>query len=138
MGRYRTSRRLAAVLCVMACFVAVGSSQIRRGGGAGGWVLLGTSHVDGNSDHDKIQCHGKDTYRALKLRVAGSTIQFDRLKVVYGNHQERTLPFRFRIAAGGTRTADLPGDERDIAYVEMWYEKASWSTKPEVQLFGMR
>ncbi len=122
----------------MACLVAVGLSQLRRGPAAGGWVLLGTSHVDGNSDHDKIECHGKDMYRALKLHVAGSAIQFDRLRVVYGNHQERMLPFRFRVAAGGTRTADLPGEARDIAYVEMWYEKASWSAKPEVELFGLR
>lgn len=48
------------------------------------------------------------------------------------------LPFRFRIAAGGTRIADLPGEARDIAYVEIWYEKASWCTKPEVEPFGLR
>lgn len=54
----------------------------------------------------------------------------------FSNHARQTLPFRFAIASGGTRTADLPGDVRDLTYVEFYYQKGSWSNKPEVQLFG--
>ena len=62
--------------------------------------------------------------------------QFDRINVVYGNHNSEPLPFRFRVAPGGGREIDLRGGERDIAYVEFWYQKASWGSKPEVRLYG--
>ena len=31
------------------------------------WQLLGSKEVDGGVDHDKISCHGKETYRALQF-----------------------------------------------------------------------
>lgn len=141
MGSFSsTSRRFLAIAVAIFCLITIASTQVMHRGvrGAGAWEMLGTSHVDGNQDHDKIMCHGKDTFRALKFRVAGSAVQFDRVNIVYGDHRTQPLPFRFRVAPGGTRTLDLPGANHDIAYVEFWYEKASWSTKPEVQLFGMR
>jgi len=87
-------------------------------------------------EHDKIKCHGKGTYRVLQFRVTGSAVQFDRINVVYGNHTSEPLPFRFRVAPGGGREIDLRGGERDIAYVEFWYQKASWGSRPEVRLYG--
>jgi hypothetical protein len=107
-------------------------------GQGGRWVYLGSSQIDGGVDHDKIRCHGKDTYRALQFRVTGSAVQFDRINVVYGNHNSEPLPFRFRVAPGGECAIDLRGGERDIAYVEFWYQKASWGSKPEVRLYGKR
>jgi hypothetical protein len=107
-------------------------------GQGGRWVYLGSSQIDGGVDHDKIRCHGKDTYRALQFRVTGSAVQFDRINVVYGNHNSEPLPFRFHVAPGGDRAIDLRGGERDMAYVEFWYQKASWGSKPEVRLYGKR
>jgi hypothetical protein len=104
----------------------------------GGWQYLGSSHVDGGADHDQIKCRGKDTFRRLQIRVKGSPVQFDRINVVYGNHNSEPIPFRFRVASGGARTIDLRGGNRDIAYVEFWYQKASWGSKPEVRLYGMQ
>lgn len=109
---------------------------VPRGGGGGGWQFLGSAHVDGNGDHDKINCHGKDTFRRLKIRVSGSPVQFDRINVVYGNHNSEPIPFRFRVGPGGDRTMDLRGGNRDIAYVEFWYQKASWASKPQISLYG--
>jgi hypothetical protein len=111
-------------------------AQLRHGGGGGGWVMLGTSHVDGNNDHDKINCHGKDTYRSLKVRVTGSPVEFDRIIVEFGNHNRQTIPFRFAIASGSSRTTQLPGGARDLTSIEFYYRKASWASKPEVQLYG--
>jgi hypothetical protein len=103
------------------------------------WQHLGTKEIEGRVDHDKISCHGKDTYRALRFHVNGAAVQFDRIVVEYGNHQSRTYPYRMRVRANGTSpTLDLVGGERDITSVEFWYEKASWGKKPEVQLFGLR
>jgi hypothetical protein len=137
-------RRMSFIVGLSALLIGLSPSadtQVRLprgGGGGGGWVHLGNSHVDGNADHDKINCHGKDTYRRLRIQVTGSPVQFDRINVVYGNHNQEPLPFRFRVTPGAGRTIDLRGGNRDIAYVEFWYQKASWSTKPEVRLYGQQ
>jgi len=103
------------------------------------WELLGTKEIEGRVDHDKINCHGKETFRALQFRVRGAAVQFDRIVVEYGNHQTRAYPFRMRVRANGSSPVlDLVGGERDLANVEFWYEKASWGQKPEVRLYGRR
>ena len=103
------------------------------------WQHLGTKEIEGRIDHDKISCHGKDTYRALRFRVSGAAVQFDRIIVEYGNHQTRAYPFRMLVRANGTSPVlDLAGGERDLTSVEFWYEKASWGKKPEVRLYGRR
>ena len=103
------------------------------------WEHLGTKEIEGHADHDKISCHGKDTYRALQFRVSGAAVQFDRIVVEYGNHERRPCPFRIRVRANGVSPVlDLVGGERDLTSVEFWYEKASWGHKPEVRLYGRR
>ncbi|HKE86875.1 MAG TPA: hypothetical protein VKB50_24130 [Vicinamibacterales bacterium] len=103
------------------------------------WVHLGTKEIEGRVDHDKISCHGNDTYRALQFRVSGAAVQFDRVVVEYGNHNRRPYPFRFLVRVNGVSPVlDLVGGERDITNVEFWYEKASWGQKPEVRLYGRR
>lgn len=104
-----------------------------------GWEHLGTKKIEGHVDHDKISCHGKETYRALQFRVSGASVQFDRILVEYGNHETRAYPFRVRVPPNGvSRVLDLAGGERDITNVEFWYEKASWGKQPEVRLYGRR
>jgi hypothetical protein len=116
----------------------VGLTRSARAQG-GRWEHLGTAHLDGGADHDKINCHGKDEYRALQFRVRGAAVRFLRIQVEYGNHQTRAYPFRVRVPANGTsRVLDLAGGYRDITNVEFWYEKASWGNKPEVRLYGRR
>ncbi len=105
----------------------------------GGWDHLGTKEIEGRVDHDKINVHGKETYKALQFRVTGAAVQFDRIVVEYGNHNKRAYPFRMLVRANGSSPAlDLVGGDRDIANVEFWYEKASWGKKPEVRLYGRR
>ena len=128
------SRRFVAVTFLIVALTALSSGQVRGGRS----VYLGSAHLDGNRDNDKIKCHGKDTYRAIQLRVSGSAVRFDHVVIVYGNHQSQTLSIRSQIPAGGSsRSIDLPGARRDIDYVELWYAKAHWGAKPEVQLYGM-
>lgn len=123
--------------CVLALLIVIG-----LGGSAlaqhGRWQFLGSSHVDGNSDHDKINVNNGQTCRAIQLRVSGSAIQFDKVVVRYGNGTQQELALHNKIPAGGqSRSIDLPGAQRAIDRVELWYEKASWGSKPEVQLYGM-
>ncbi|HEY7190874.1 MAG TPA: hypothetical protein VH436_30190 [Vicinamibacterales bacterium] len=103
------------------------------------WEHLGTKEIEGRVDHDEISVHGKDTFTALQFRVSGAAVQFDRVVVEYGNHTNRTYPFRILVPPNGvSRVLDLVGGERDIASVKFWYEKASWGKKPEVRLYGRR
>ena len=128
---------LALFLFVLLGFVGLAAAQTRRGAPGAAWQYLGNAHVDGNADHDKIKVHGKDTYHSLQLRAVGSPIEFDHVVVTYGNKNSHTVPTRFRVPAGGSSgVIPLAGGERDIAWVEIWYRKASWSSKPEVRLYG--
>ncbi len=123
---------------ILAVIVMIGIASSLTVPQRGGWQFLGSAREDGNVDHDKIKCHGKDTFRAIQLRVSGSAVEFDHVVIVYGNHENQNLSLRNKIPAGGeSRSIDLPGARRDIAYVELWYQKAHWGAQPEVKLYGM-
>jgi hypothetical protein len=131
-----TRRRLTTVLAGLLILGVAGSVSAQRGAA---WEQLGTKEIEGKVDHDKIKCHGKDTYRALQFRVSGSAVKFLRIQVEYGNHKTRAYPFQVLVAPNGSSPVlDLVGGDRDITNVEFWYEKASWGKKPEVRLYGKR
>ena len=135
MQKKRSTLILALLLVVFGI-----SRQAHAGPQAAGWMLLGTSHVDGKSDHDKIKCGDTGTFRAIQLRVSGGAVHFDKVTVRYGNGQSEEIALRDQIPAGGkSRQIDLPGARRAIDRVEFWYQKANWgSAKPAVTLFGIR
>ena len=106
----------------------------------GRWTYLGDSHVDGSADHDSIRVGRSDgSFRAIRLRVSGGAINFERVVVRYGNRTQEEIPIRARIPDGGqTRAIDLPGDRRIIQSVDLWYSKGNWRRRPKVTLYGMR
>jgi len=131
-----TRQRLTMVVAVLLVVGLTGSARAQRGAA---WEQLGTKEIEGKVDHDKIKCHGNDTYRALQFRVTGAAVKFLRIQVEYGNHKTRAYPFQVLVAPNGSSPAlDLVGGDRDITNVEFWYEKASWGKKPEVRLYGKR
>jgi hypothetical protein len=131
-----TRHRLTTVVAGLLVLGIASSVSAQRGAA---WEELGKKEIEGKVDHDKIKCHGKETYRALQFRVKGAAVKFLRIQVEYGNHQTRAYPFQIVVPPGGSSPAlDLAGGERDITNVEFWYEKASWGKKPEVRLYGRR
>lgn len=106
----------------------------------GRWTYLGDSHVDGSVDHDSIKVGRSDgSFRAIRLRVSGGAINFERVIVRFGNGTQEEIPIRSRIPNGGqTRAIDLPGERRMIQSVDLWYSKDHWSRRPKVTLYGMR
>jgi hypothetical protein len=80
-------------LALILALIAIGISSVAFAvpGGAGGWMILGTAHVNGKSDHDKIKCSDTGTYRAIQLRITGSAVQFDKVLVRYGNGQSEEI-----------------------------------------------
>ena len=108
-------------------------------GQLGGWQHLGNAHVDGRSDHDKIDVRG-GPFTALQLGVTGGAIGFERIVVHFGNGPDEVLPVGTVVRSGGrTRQIPLRGGAREIRNVEIWYQKSSHNEgKPRVDLFGRR
>ena len=104
----------------------------------GGWVFLGSAHVDGQHDHDNISVGSNaGRYRFLQIRVVNAPIEFDHIVVHYGDGEAQTLQVRDVIRAGQrSRAIPLDGD-RIVQSLELWYSKANpWSGKPQVNLWG--
>ena len=101
---------------------------------------LGKAHVDGQNDHDDIHV-GRDQgrFHSVMLKVHNAPILFDRVVIHYGDGYAQTLPVnRFIPPDGNSQWIVLPGGERVIHSVELWYSRArpEDSYRPEVELFG--
>jgi hypothetical protein len=130
-------KRTTAVSLLAILFLLAGSSQLLAQRG----IYLGEANVDGQADHDNIKVGASQgVFRAIQLRVDIAPIQFDRVVVHYGDGAAVPISIRSRINPGrSSRVIDLPGDQRIIESVELWYERASSSpSKPKVRLFGIR
>jgi len=110
----------------------------RRGGDR--WEYLGQANVDGRRDHDLIRVNARGAFRAIQLQVQGGEIEFQRVVVHFENGADTEVPVRDRIQAGGrTRSIDLPGDQRRIRSVEIWYSKDNWGRRrPSLRVYGQR
>ena len=65
---------------------------------------------------------------------------FDRVVAHFGNGTTVPLQIRSKIPAGGqTRVIDLPGKERIIVSLEVWYARGNPGNpqKPHLVLYGM-
>ena len=112
----------------------------RRRGGDDRWERLGDSRVDGRNDHDNIRVNARGGFRAIRFFVQGGEIEFQRVVVHFENGADTDVQVRERIRRDGTtRSIDLPGDERRIRSVEVWYGKGSWGrSRPQLVLYGRR
>jgi hypothetical protein len=116
------------------------AGQLRSRAAIGGWQHLGNAHVDGRSDHDKIQVGTGGTFNALQLGVTNGAIGFVRMVIHFKNGGEEVLPVG-RVVHSGSRTPAIPlrGGAREISNVEIWYQKSAQNEgKPRVDLFGKR
>ena len=106
-----------------------------------GWEYLGDAHVDGSQDHDKIKVtSSKGEFKAIRLKVEDAAIEFERVLVHFHNGQTTPIEIRAKINAGGqTRVIELPGRERIIDELEVWYGKGNPSNpqKPHLVLWGL-
>lgn len=104
------------------------------------WERLGDSRVDGRRDHDTIRVNARGGFRAIRFFVQGGEIEFQRVVVHFENGADTDVEVRERIRRdGNTRAIDLPGDQRRIRSVEVWYSKGNWSrSRPQLVLYGRR
>lgn len=136
--------KLNRVLSIMGVLVLmsglVPSAEAQRRGGRESWQYLGQSRVDGRRDHDVIRVNARGAFRAIQLRVQGGQIEFQRVVVRFENGANSEVEVRDRIRAGGqTRVIDLPGDNRRIDQIEIWYGKENWGRRrPTLSVYGRR
>src|SRR5690349_12923021 len=114
--------RITRTVFLLVCLGGV--VQAQRGPG---WEVLGDSHVDGNQDHDNIRVTAaRGEFKAIRLKVEDAAIEFQRVVVHFGNGSTVPIQIRAKINAGGeTRVIDLPGKERVIESVEVWYGRGN-------------
>lgn len=139
------SIRLLSLLLLVLSFSFAADAQ-RRGRDDryrqddGRWERLGDSRVDGNRDHDTIRVNARGGFRAIRFFVQGGDIEVQRVVVHFENGADTDVEVRDRIRDGRTtRSIDLPGDQRRIRSVEVWYGKENWGrSRPQLVLYGRR
>ena len=139
----KSIRVLSSLLLLLSFSVAVDAQRRGRDRDRDDerWERLGQSRVDGRHDHDNIRVFARGAFRAIQLRVQGGDIEFQRVVVHFENGADTEVEVRDRIQAGGTtRAIDLPGDQRRVRSVEVWYSRDNnWrSRRPTLLVFGRR
>jgi len=136
--KFQKSLYVISLLTLLSGLTLVANAQ-RRDYGQERWQYLGQSNVDGRRDHDNIRVNARGAFRAIQLRVQGGEIEFQRVVVHFENGADSDVAIRDRIPAGGqTRAIDLPGDNRRIDSVEIWYGKGNWGRRqPNLRLYGL-
>jgi hypothetical protein len=137
--KFHKSLYVISLLILLTGFTLVTNAQ-RRNNGRDRWEYLGQSNVDGRRDHDNIRVNARGAFRAIQLRVQGAAIEFQRVVVHFENGADSEVEIRDRIRADGqTRAIDLPGDNRRIDSVEVWYGNGNWGRRrPNLKLYGRR
>jgi len=101
---------------------------------------LGKAHVDGVTDHDNIHVgRYEGRFHSIMLRVHNAPILFDHVVIHYGDGYAQSLPVnRFIPPGGSSQWIVLPGGERVIHSLELWYSRAHPEdpNRPEVELYG--
>ena len=131
---------LVLLLSVSFAASAQRNRDYSRQRGDGRWERLGDSRVDGRRDHDTIRVNARGRFRAIRFFVQGGEIEFQRVVVHFENGADTDVEVRERIRRDGTtRSIDLPGDERRIRSVEVWYGRGNWGrSRPQLVLYGRR
>ncbi len=113
-----------------------------KGGSAGTWRLLGTTHANHSADHDAIIVKGPyDNFRKIKFKVTDAPLNMQRMVVTYDNGEPDKIEVRQNIPQGGeSRVIDLKGvGKRSIRRIDFWYDtKGFLKGKADVTLFGMK
>ena len=103
-----------------------------------GWTRLGLVRVQGKRDRDVIKV-GKQPAKFTKLMLVSRDGAFvlKRLTVKFGNNQVATIDTNARFADGArSNVIDLPGEARNIKFVELTYSDLPRDGAAEVVLWA--
>jgi hypothetical protein len=106
------------------------------------WALLGTRRVTFTLDHDAIIVGAREGgFTAIKLEVAGGSLEMYNIKVTFGNGETFSPETRVLFRQGSwSRTIDLPGPVRILRRVDFWYRSRLRPARgaANVRLFGRK
>jgi hypothetical protein len=133
MRRSTILTSIAAACLLVLAFACLASAE--------DWVLLGRKTVALGADRDELWV-GEDmgVFRALKLRVFDSGVQFEKAVIVFRNGDIDDTPIREFIPAGGsTGVYDLPGGNRYIRKIVFHYTtRPGTLDRAEIEVWGLR
>lgn len=105
-------------------FVGVVAAQLCMALPAQAWEQVGYQQADFKRDRDTIAVKGNDRHKRIRLCVEREPIRMRDLDVVFANGGNQDVQVRRRIAPGScTRAIDLRGNRRNIARIEMFYDR---------------
>jgi hypothetical protein len=98
------------------------------------WGYLGSRTVSLLTERDEIMVTASEgMFNAMRLEVKNTGVEFDSLEIVFGNGKKIDVPIREYIPAGGrTRVIDLPGNNRYIRKIIMFYKTVPGNIVPAV------
>ncbi|MBS2013723.1 MAG: hypothetical protein JST00_12600 [Deltaproteobacteria bacterium] len=143
MTKFFGASLLVLACSMVACSVHASASprssaSTTSGPVQGGWERLGARTVEGRNDRDVIHV-GRDDGRfsAIEIRVDGSALVMEDIKVVFGNGDVFEPKTRLVFHKDSrSRVIDLPGDRRVIRRVEFRYGNLPGGGRAQVELFG--
>lgn len=103
------------------------------------WEVLGSRLVNDRLERDVIPVSStRGDFKALLFRVKGASVDFRKVKVVFGNGQEQDIELRNTIQNGSSsRVIDLAGKDRIIKEIIFWYDANTIrGKKAMVRVFG--
>ena len=110
-----------AVLLLGAAVPVLAQSQAENGGN---WRVIGNKPVSSDTDRVTIVSNGNRRFTQLRLCSLGAPIRLIDVDVVFGNGKSQDIQTRDLMEAGAcTRPHDLQGERRDIARMEVRYQR---------------
>lgn len=103
------------------------------------WKKLGAKKVTYKLDKDVLHVGKYDgTFRKLKIKVTGGSINMHKMTVEYGNGSHDNIPLKYTFERGNnSRVIDLEGGKRIIKDITFWYDtKNSSNKRATVHVFG--
>lgn len=104
---------------------------------ASAWEQIGYQQADKKRDHDVVAVRGNERHRQMRVCVEQNPLQMRDMKVNFANGGMQDVQLRQRFAPGScTRVIDLKGKARNIASIDMLYDKAFRGPPAVVKIYA--
>jgi hypothetical protein len=106
-----------------------------------GWLKIGETIVDFQTERDEIYVMGADRFSAIKFKVDDEPINLISLEIYYDKGDKQEFPVNLSIkAAGESKIIDLDGDERSIRKIVFIYRTLPnrKDVKARVEIWGLK
>lgn len=113
----RTARLVSVIFCLLMVFTTLNCQ-------AEEWIEIGTTSAKRITEREVLEVGAdKGTFKHLKIKVEGGTVEFKDVTVVFDNGRRYDLPVRVPVRAGReTRAYTLPGEPRTISKIIFLYK----------------